>query len=40
MLKNLGFDEDVHGQRFLIFRNGKEAYLLGDVVSASKKLSK
>jgi hypothetical protein len=40
VLRTLGFDEDMHGQRFLIFKNGKEAYLLGDVVAASKKLSK
>ena len=39
VLKRLNIDEDVHGQRFIVFSNGGEAYLLGDVTSASKKLS-
>lgn len=40
VLKSLTFDEDMHGQRFIVFKNGGEAYLLGDVVSALRKLSK
>ncbi len=40
IINKLGLDEDLHGKRFVVFANGKEVHLLGDVVTASKKLSK
>lgn len=40
ILKELAFDEDMHGQRFIVFKNGGDAYLLGDITNALKKLSK
>jgi hypothetical protein len=32
-------DESVHGQRYIIYQKNKQAFLVGDTVSALKKLS-
>lgn len=37
---NKFFDEDVHGQRFLVYPNGKQAYLIGNLFFGLKKLAK
>jgi hypothetical protein len=33
-------DEDVHGQRFLVYPNGKQAFLIGNLFFGLKKLAK
>ena len=39
ILKTLDYDEDSHGKRFLIYKKGNKAYLVGDVMSALKRMS-
>jgi len=34
------FDEDIHGQRFLVYPNGQNAFLIGNLFFGLKKLSK
>jgi hypothetical protein len=34
------FDEDLHGQRFLVYPNGKKALLIGNLFFGLKKISK
>ena len=37
---NKFFDEDVHGQRFLVYPNGQKALLIGNLFFGLKKLAK
>ena len=45
--KSIGFlvskltpDEEVHGKRYLVYQNGKQCFLLGDTITALKKISR
>ena len=40
MVINKFFDEDVHGQRFLVYPNPKNALLIGNLFFGLKKLAK
>jgi hypothetical protein len=39
LISELVPEEAIHGQRFVILKKGKQAYLLGDTLTALKKLS-